>query len=260
MHDHATTQAVFQTLLDPAADFAQSASALGLAPSEFLAIADSPVITREIDALEQLALIRARVVLAGALHTAAATLERIAAGDDRPASVVETCRKAAAQIIRLFGKRASLPPDDNDPPRSPPDAPEPPPPQLDDAPPREPCNANPDTPAAGRRALSESLREGHAAEQPSSPSGCERASLRASRECARNPALARGSRIQLLPRLPRPDGAPPAATIGSSSRPEISATSPRPHHLRHTPPRHQRRLRTVPHAHDHLRVPAPLHE
>lgn len=120
MHSHETVDAVFQALLDPETDLAHSARALGLPLSEFLVVTESPAIRAELDALEKLAAIQAQTVIARALHTAALALERIAAGDDRPPAVVETCRKAASQILRLAGKSVTPPRDD---PESPPDTP-----------------------------------------------------------------------------------------------------------------------------------------
>jgi len=120
MHSHETVDAVFQALLDPETDLPHSARALGLPLSEFLAVTESPAIRAELDALEKLAAIQAQTVIARALHTAALALERIAAGDDRPPAVVETCRKAASQILRLAGTSVTPPRDD---PESPPDTP-----------------------------------------------------------------------------------------------------------------------------------------
>lgn len=104
MHTHQTTEAVFHALLDPGADLVESARSLGLTLAEFLEIAESPQVTGAIEALERLAEIRTRAITARAAHTAVAALERIAAGDPQTPGAVETCRKAAAQILRLAPK------------------------------------------------------------------------------------------------------------------------------------------------------------
>ncbi len=104
MHTHETTEAVLRTLLDPEADVIDSAGQLGLTLAEFLQIAESPPVLQAIEALERIAEIRKRALLARSAHTAVAALERIADGDPQTPGAVETCRKAAAQILRLAPK------------------------------------------------------------------------------------------------------------------------------------------------------------
>jgi hypothetical protein len=104
MHTQETIEAVFRVLLDPNADFIDAANELGLPLTEFLKVAESPQITGAIEALEKLARIRERALLARAAHTAIAALERIADTDPETPSARETARKAAAQLLRMAAK------------------------------------------------------------------------------------------------------------------------------------------------------------
>ncbi|MBK7403818.1 MAG: hypothetical protein IPJ41_04085 [Phycisphaerales bacterium] len=107
MSTHQHTQAVFAALLDPATDLIDLSNELQLPLTEILEIAESPQITAAIEALEKLAAIRSRVQVALSLHTAIATLERIAAQEPQTASATETTRKAAAQLLRMAGQTQS---------------------------------------------------------------------------------------------------------------------------------------------------------
>ncbi|HZW11016.1 MAG TPA: hypothetical protein VFF69_14030 [Phycisphaerales bacterium] len=99
-----TVQAVLRALLNPNADFVEAAAALGLTPAQFLAIAESPPVTQAIQALEQLSQLRARTLLALSSHAAIAALTRIATSEPETPTARETCRKAAAQILRMAAK------------------------------------------------------------------------------------------------------------------------------------------------------------
>lgn len=101
MNTPETTQAVFAALLNPATDLLTLAHDLQLPLDEILAIAESPEVAAAIEALERLAHIRARIQIALGLHTAVATLERIAAQDSQTPAATETTRKAAAQLLRM---------------------------------------------------------------------------------------------------------------------------------------------------------------
>lgn len=104
MHTQETIEVVFRALLDPSADFLDAAAELGVPLTEFLEIAESPQITEAIEALEKLAAIRERALLARASHTAIAALERIADSDPETPGARETARKAAAQLLRMSAK------------------------------------------------------------------------------------------------------------------------------------------------------------
>ncbi len=104
MHTQETIEAVFRALLDPSADFLDAAAELGIPLTEFLEIAESPQITAAIEALERLAAIRERALLARASRTAIAALERIADSDPETPGARETARKAAAQLLRMAAK------------------------------------------------------------------------------------------------------------------------------------------------------------
>ncbi|MBK7404122.1 MAG: hypothetical protein IPJ41_05695 [Phycisphaerales bacterium] len=108
-----TLEAVLSTLLDPHADFLEAADQLGLPLTEFLSLAESPPIIQAIEALERLAELRARALLARSAHTAIAALERIAAGEPQTPGATETARKASAQLLRMAAKAsATRPPEE----------------------------------------------------------------------------------------------------------------------------------------------------
>jgi hypothetical protein len=106
MHTQETIEAVFRALLDPSADFIDAATELGLPLTEFLKIAESPHIAGAIEALEKLAAIRERALLARASHAAITALERIADSEPETPGARETSRKAAAQVLRMAAKAA----------------------------------------------------------------------------------------------------------------------------------------------------------